>query len=145
MIYQKSHAGYYPGATTLALKMIFGTDGKIFGAQIIGQEGADKRIDTIAATMRMGGSIYDLKDLELAYAPPYSSAKDPVNMLGFVAENMLSGEVEFTRWDDLEKMDPKDYIVLDVGEEAEREAFVMPNSYHIPLGELRERLSELDS
>jgi len=144
LIYQKSHAGYYPGATALALKIIFGFDGKIFGAQVIGQDGADKRIDTIATTMRLGGTVFDLKELELAYAPPYSSAKDPVNMLGFVADNMTSGNVSFTRWDDLEKMDPSSYVVLDVSEDAERQAFAMPNSYHIPLGKLRERIGELD-
>lgn len=144
IIYQKSHAGYYPGATTLVLKMIFGLDGKIYGAQIVGQDGVDKRIDTIAVAMRLGGGIEALKDLELAYAPPYSSAKDPVNMLGFVAENMLSGKVDFVSWNELETMDQKDYIVLDVVEKVERDAFAMPNSVHIPLGQLRDRIGELD-
>lgn len=144
IIYQKSHAGYYPGATSLVLKMVFGLDGKIFGAQIIGQDGVDKRIDTIAVTMRLGGGVSDLKDLELAYAPPYSSAKDPVNMLGFVAENILKGKVDFVSWDALSTMDEKDYIVLDVVEKVERDAFAMPNSVHIPLGQLRNRIGELD-
>jgi len=144
LIYQKSHAGYYPGATSLVLKMIFGMDGRIFGAQIIGQDGADKRIDTIAVTMRLGGKVSDLNDLELAYAPPYSSAKDPVNMLGFVAENILKGKIAFTSWNELEAMDTKDYIVLDVVEKVERDAFAMPNSIHIPLGQLRDRTQELD-
>lgn len=147
LINQKSHAGYYPGATPLTLKLIFGRDGKIFGAQIIGQEGADKRIDTIATTMRLGGTIYDLAELELAYAPPYSSAKDPVNMLGFVAGNILEGIASFIDWKEFEELEQsgrEDYIILDVTEEMERMAFQIPNSCHIPLGQLRQRMGELD-
>lgn len=144
LINQKSHAGYYPGATPLTLKLIFARDGKIYGAQIVGQDGVDKRMDTIATTIRMGGTIYDLKDLELAYAPPFSSAKDPVNMAGFVAENMLKGLVRFISYQDFEQLDLNNVIVLDVGESVEREAFSLPNSMHIPLGELRDRLHELD-
>ncbi len=147
LINQKSHAGYYPGATPLTLKLLFGRDGKIFGAQIVGQEGADKRIDTIATTMRLGGTIYDLAELELAYAPPYSSAKDPVNMLGFVAGNILEGVASFIDWKELAELEQSnrdDYIILDVTEEMERVAFHIPNSYHIPLGQLRNRIDELD-
>lgn len=147
LINQKSHAGYYPGATPLTLKLLFDPSGKILGAQIIGLEGVDKRIDVIATTERLKGTIYDLCELELAYAPPYSSAKDPVNMAGFVAKNILEGLVSFTSWDHIEKSlkkNPDDQIILDVGEEFERMAFEIPNSYHIPLGELRSRLSELD-
>jgi NADPH-dependent 2,4-dienoyl-CoA reductase/sulfur reductase-like enzyme/peroxiredoxin family protein/TusA-related sulfurtransferase/rhodanese-related sulfurtransferase len=147
LINQKSHAGYYPGATPLTLKMIFGADGKIMGAQIVGQDGADKRIDTIATTMRLGGTIHDLKELELAYAPPYSSAKDPVNMLGFVAENILEGIGSFIDWKELEALqnsDRDDYIILDVMEDMERMVFQIPNSCHIPLGQLRNRMGELD-
>ena len=143
-IYQKSHAGYYPGATVIVLKMIFNKEGKIYGAQIVGQDGVDKRIDTIATTMRLNGTTSDLKDLELAYAPPYSSAKDPVNMLGFVAENMLLQKVDFIKWNEIETLDPNSYTILDVTEHVERMAFEIPNSYHIPLGQLRERISELD-
>ena len=91
-IHPSSHAGYYPGAAPLALKMIFSPeDGKIFGAQAVGAKGADKRIDVLATAIKGGLSIYDLPELELAYAPPFSSAKDPVNMLGYVAQNMLDG------------------------------------------------------
>ena len=147
LINQKSHAGYYPGATPLTLKMIFGKDGKIFGAQIVGQEGADKRIDTIATTMRLGGTVYDLAELELAYAPPYSSAKDPVNMLGFVAGNILEGVASFIDWKELEELEQSekdDYIILDIMEDMERMAFQVPNSCHIPLGQLRARMGELD-
>lgn len=147
IINQKSHAGYYPGATPLTLKMLFGKDGKIFGAQVIGQEGVDKRVDVIATAIRLGATVYDLKELELAYAPPYSSAKDPVNMLGFVAENLLNGTAAFTGWneiDQLEESGKEDYLVLDVTEEMERMAFQIAGSCHIPLGQLRKRMNELD-
>ena len=138
LINQKSHAGYYPMATPMYLKMIFQKDGKILGAQIVGQDGVDKRIDTIATTITNGGNIETLKELELAYAPPYSSAKDPVNMLGFTAENVLDGRVSFVSYDELE-----DKIVLDVREPIERLAADLPGSINIPLGELRQRLNEL--
>ena len=147
IINQKSHAGYYPGATPITLKLIFNKDGKIFGGQIVGQDGVDKRIDTIATTMRLNGTIYDLSELELAYAPPFSSAKDPVNMLGFVAENIIDGLVSFIEADELDKhlqSGNEDYIVLDVTEEMERIVFSIPGSYHIPLGEIHKRLNELD-
>lgn len=149
LINQKSHAGYYPGATTLTLKMIFDQDGKILGAQIVGQDGVDKRIDTITTTMRLEGTIYDLTEMEFAYAPPFSSAKDPVNMLGFVAENVLNGLVSFIEWDemDAETADEEQRgkcVILDVTEKIERQVFEIPNSYHIPLGQLRNRMEELD-
>ena len=144
-ISQKSHAGYYPGASELILKLIFSIDGKkIYGAQIVGEDGADKRIDTIATAMRLGGSIYDLKELELAYAPPYSSAKDPVNMLGFVAENIIQNKVKFSKWNDVNPLEPGSYTILDVREDMERMVFEIPGSVNIPLGQLRNRLSELD-
>lgn len=149
LINQKSHAGYYPGACPLTLKMIFTRDGKILGAQVVGKEGADKRMDVLATVMRMNGTIFDLEELELSYAPPFSSAKDPVNMLGYVAENLLSGLVAFTEWDEMDWMrkDPdraKDIVVLDVTEDVERQAYAIKDSVHIPLGQLRERYGELD-
>ncbi len=144
LIYQKSHAGYYPGAAPLALKLVFNKEGKIFGAQIVGQDGVDKRIDTIATTIRLGGSIYDLKELELAYAPPYSSAKDPVNMLGFVAENILKGIVDFIGWDKMESLNLDTTVILDISEDAERMIGYIPESVHIPLGTLRSNLETLD-
>lgn len=149
LITQKSHAGYYPGATPLTLKMIFDKDGKIFGGQIVGQDGVDKRIDTLATTMRLNGSIFDLTELELAYAPPFSSAKDPVNMLGFVAENILSGLVKFVDWTEVDSLleDEKkknDFTTLDVTEEMERMVYAIPNSYHIPIGQVHKRFNELD-
>ena len=139
LINQKSHAGYYPMAIPMTLKLIFGLDGKIFGAQIVGQDGVDKRIDTIATVMRVGGTVKDLAKLELAYAPPYSSAKDPVNMAGFVADNILKGLVRFVMPEEIsDKM-----VVLDVSEDVERSVWQMPGSIHIPLGQLRDRMEEL--
>ena len=143
LITQNSHAGYYPGAVPITLKLLFSADGKkIFGSQIVGGDGVDKRIDTLAVAIRLGAGIMDLKNLELAYAPPFSSAKDPVNMAGFVAENLLTGKVAFSAWDVVEK-DP-DSVLLDVRETAELMAFSLPNGKHIPLGQLRNRLKELD-
>ncbi|MBQ4598466.1 MAG: FAD-dependent oxidoreductase [Clostridia bacterium] len=143
IITQNSHAGYYPGATPMTLKLLFAPDtGRIFGAQIVGREGVDKRIDTIGVTMRLGGTVSDLKDLELAYAPPYSSAKDPVNMAGYVAENIRTGLVKIAPYD-APATDP-DAVLLDVREEAEVMAYAIPNALNIPLGKLRERLHELD-
>ncbi|MDD3242458.1 MAG: FAD-dependent oxidoreductase [Eubacteriales bacterium] len=143
LITQNSHAGYYPGAVPMALKLLFSADGKkIFGAQIVGRDGVDKRIDTIAVTQRLGGGVRDLRQLELAYAPPYSSAKDPVNMAGFVAENVLNGLARFAAWDALETQPQA--VALDVREDAELMAFSLPGAVHIPLGQLRSRLDELD-
>lgn len=143
-ISQKSHAGYYPESSELILKLIFSTDGKkIFGGQIVGEDGADKRIDTLATAIRMGGSIYDLKELELAYAPPYSSAKDPVNMLGFVAENIIQGKIKLSKWDELDPSKPSKFTILDIREDMELMVFELPGSLHIPLGQLRNRLSEI--
>lgn len=139
LINQKSHAGYYPMAIPMTLKLIFGLDGKIFGAQIVGQDGADKRIDTIATVMRVGGTVKDLAKLELAYAPPYSSAKDPVNMAGFVADNILKGLVRFVMPEEISD----EMVVLDVSEDVERAVWQMPGSLHIPLGQLRDRMEEL--
>ncbi len=142
-ISQNSHAGYYPGALPMVLKLIFTVDGeKILGAQIVGMDGVDKRIDTIGVAMRLGGSIRDLKNLELAYAPPYSSAKDPVNMAGFTAENVLRGIVKIADWDEPETNE--NAIILDVREKEELEAYEIEGALNIPLGTLRERVGELD-
>jgi NADPH-dependent 2,4-dienoyl-CoA reductase/sulfur reductase-like enzyme/TusA-related sulfurtransferase/rhodanese-related sulfurtransferase len=145
-IVQNSHAGYYPGAEAMTLKLLFSPDGsRLFGAQIVGRGGVDKRIDVLAAAIRLGGGIEALKSLELAYAPPYSSAKDPVNMLGFTAENLITGKVAFASWDAVEKAGD-DAILLDVREEEELTVFSVPSPImkNIPLGELRLRLGELD-
>ena len=140
LISQGSHAGYYPGAVQMLIKLLFSMNGaKIFGAQIIGPDGVDKRIDTIGTAIRLGAGVVDLKDLELAYAPPFSSAKDPVNMAGFTAENVLKGLACFSDWKIHE-----DGVILDIREEAETLAYALPDAVHIPLGQLRARLSELD-
>ncbi len=142
-IMQNSHAGYYPGAVPMTLKLLFSMDGKkLFGAEIVGADGVDKRIDTLAVAIRLGGGVSDLKELELAYAPPYSSAKDPVNMLGFVADNLLNGKVSFAPWDAAETR--PDATLLDVREDAELMAFSIPGAKHIPLGKLRSRMGELN-
>ena len=142
IITQNSHAGYYPGATPLTMKLIFETDsGKILGAQIIGREGVDKRIDTIGVALRFGATTDDLKHLEFAYAPPYSSAKDPVNMAGFVAENIRTGLVSIAEVNETEE---ENVILLDVREEAETIAYSIPGAINIPLGRLRKNLSRLD-
>ncbi len=148
LISQKSHGGYYPGATVMHLKLIFDKDGKIFGAQIVGQDGVDKRIDTIATTIRLGGNVASLMDLELAYAPPYSSAKDPVNMLGFVADNVLKGLVSFVGYNEIDAkgnyIGSEDAVVLDIREDEERMVKEFASDIAIPLSQLRKRYTELD-
>ena len=142
IINQNSHAGYYPGATPLTIKLIFETDsGRILGAQIVGREGVDKRIDTLGVALRFGATTDDLKHLEFAYAPPYSSAKDPVNMAGFVAENIRTGLVSIAEVDETED---ENVILLDVREEAETMAYSVPGAVNIPLGKLRDNLLKLD-
>ncbi len=135
-----SSASYYPGAENMDIKLIFSDDGEIYGAQIIGQKGVDKRIDSIAQAMFNGLKADELGQLELSYAPPFSSAKDPVNYLGFVASNVLSGKSTPVYADDI----PSGAVILDVREPSEVAAGKIPNSINIPLGQLRKRLSELD-
>lgn len=149
LISQKSHAGYYPGSTPLVLKMLFTVEGTILGAQIVGQDGVDKRIDTLATAIRLKGTIYDLEELDFSYAPPFSSAKDPVNMLGYVAQNVLDQFVKFVDWQEFDailqnKAKENEYILLDVRETVERMVYHIPGTYHIPQGEVRARLDELD-
>ena len=135
-----SGAGYYPGAARLDMKLLFGDDGAIYGAQIVGAKGVDKRIDTLAQAMRNGLKAPQLGELELAYAPPFSSAKDPVNFLGFIAENVLTGKTDPVAPDEI----PSEALVVDVREPAEHELGSVPGSVNIPLGVLRDRLGELD-
>lgn len=143
-INSNNHAGYYPGAVPMFIKLLFSPEGTVLGAQIVGYEGVDKRIDIFATAVRHKFSIYDLQELELAYAPPYGSAKDPVNMVGFAAGNLLQGEVENTYWQELKDIDPAKTVLLDVREEVETQLGVIKNSINIPLNELRDRLVELD-
>lgn len=144
LIHSNSNAGYYPGALPMTIKLIFDKEGKVLGSQIVGYEGVDKRIDVIATAIRFGGKVSDLTELELAYAPPYSSAKDPVNMVGFVAENQLSGKVDIILSTELEGLNKENTILLDVREEEERDMGYIEDSINIPLGQLRNRLGELD-
>lgn len=135
-----SNASYYPGGAQLHMKLLFGSDGKILGAQAVGAKGADKRIDVIGAAMQSGRTAPELAELELAYAPPFSSAKDPVNFLGMIAQNVLDGMTEPAYADSI----PADALVVDVREEAEHQAGAIPGAVNIPLGQLRGRLGELD-
>ena len=139
-LHPAAHASYYPGGSRMHLKLLFGLDGKIFGAQIVGAQGVDKRIDSIAQAMRNGLSAPELGTLELAYAPPYSSAKDPVNFAGFVAEDLLTGLSGAVYADAI----PEDALILDVREPEEHELGAVPGAVNIPLGQLRGRLGELD-
>jgi NADPH-dependent 2,4-dienoyl-CoA reductase/sulfur reductase-like enzyme/rhodanese-related sulfurtransferase len=141
-----SHASYYPGAGMMAIKLIFspGT-GKILGAQIVGEDGVDKRIDVLATAIRGSMTVYDLEELELAYAPPYGSAKDPVNIAGFVAANMLKGDVETVNWDEFRGIDRDQYVVIDLRNQIElEESGMMEGALHIPLHKLRNELPKLD-
>ncbi|MBV1944284.1 FAD-dependent oxidoreductase [Streptococcus parasuis] len=142
-IHPNSHAGYYPGASPIALKLLFGIDGKILGAQAIGTEGVEKRIDVIATAMRFGARADQLASIELSYAPPYSSAKDPVNMLGYTADNILSGKVATFQWSQVDELISNNAFLLDVREEFELAIGTIESSHHIPLNQLRQRLGEL--
>ena len=144
--YSASHASYYPGAVSMSVKTIFekGT-GKILGAQIVGFDGSDKRCDVFATAIRAGMTAHDLTELELCYAPPYSSAKDPVNMVGFVIENLLAGRAKNFHWHDIKDL-PSDggVTLLDTRTAIEYENGHIDGFINIPLDELRERLGELD-
>ncbi len=139
-----SHAGYYPGAAKMALKLLVDPEtGAILGAQGVGTEGVDKRIDVIATAMRGGLTAPELADLELAYAPPFSSAKDPVNMLGYIAENLLTGLVESVHWHEVEGHAEQGYLLVDVRTAGEFARGSLPGAINVPVDELRERLDEL--
>lgn len=139
-----SHAGYYPNSLPMSIKINFSpSDGKLLGAQVVGFDGVDKRIDLFAETIRKGGTIYDLQEIEHAYAPPYSSAKDPVNMAGFVAENILKNKVNILHWRDIKDFNPSEIFLIDVRSKSEHEMGNIPNSVNIPVDEIRSRLSEI--
>ena len=126
----------------MSMKLLFAPDGRLLGAQAIGREGVDKRIDVIAAVMRMGGTVADLEELELGYAPPYSSAKDPVNILGFTAANILNGSMPVVYAEELEDR-LQDALLLDVRTAAEARGGGISGAMQIPVDELRERIGEL--
>jgi len=143
-VHPNSHAGYYPGAKAIAMKLLFNDEGRILGAQAFGSEGVDKRIDVIATVLRLKGTVDDLAELELAYAPPFSSAKDPVNMAGYLAQNVLSGQLDIFTVKDLETLQPNEQVLLDVRTAAEYEQGHIDGAVLIPVDELRERMNELD-
>ncbi|OCN01121.1 pyridine nucleotide-disulfide oxidoreductase [Clostridium sp. W14A] len=142
-VHPSDHATYYPNSTQLSMKLLFAPDGKIYGAQAVGAAGSDKRIDVIATAIRLGGTVYDLEKLELCYAPPYSSAKDPVNMLGFTAANMLRGDVKPFYAEDTDGLDRSKVTLLDVRTPEETATGMLDGAVNIPVDELRNRLSEL--
>ncbi len=142
--HSSSHAGYYPNALPLSVKIQFSPkDGRLYGAQVVGFDGVDKRIEMLAQVVKAKGSIYDLMELEHAYAPPYSSAKDPVNMAGFVADNILKGRMKIISWRDVVKADREKVLLLDVRTPEEYKLGAIDGSVNIPVDELRKRVNEI--
>ncbi|QCG47720.1 FAD-dependent oxidoreductase [Aeromonas schubertii] len=142
-VHPGSHAGYYPGAHPVSLKLLFAPDGRILGAQAVGKDGIDKRIDVLAVAQRAGMTVFDLQDLELTYAPPFGSAKDVINMAGFVASNHLKGDSPLCHVSDVQAL-RADQLVLDVRNSGELDRLGrIPGALNIPLDELRGRLGEL--
>jgi NADPH-dependent 2,4-dienoyl-CoA reductase/sulfur reductase-like enzyme/rhodanese-related sulfurtransferase len=138
-LYPNSHAGYYPGAKPIAMKVIFRkSDGRVLGAQAVGEDGVDKRISHIALAIQLGATVYDLEQVELCYSPPFGSAKDPVNFAGMVAAGVLRGDMPLSHWDSVDGG-----FLLDVREKIELAVEHVPEAVNIPLGELRSRLDEL--
>ena len=138
-LYPNSHAGYYPGAKPIAMKVIFRkSDGRLLGAQALGEDGVDKRISTLAMALQMGATIYDLEESELCYAPQFGSAKDPVNFAGMVAADVLRDDMPISHWDAV-----RESFLLDVREPVELAVENVPDAVNIPLGKLRDRLDEL--
>lgn len=142
----KDHASYFPGATDITLKLVFGKDsGRIYGAQAVGAKGVDKRIDILATAIKAGMTVDDLPELEFTYAPPFGSAKDPVNMAGYVALNLLEGTSQSIQWYQLDQALTQGKQLLDVRTEKEFNQGHFGNAINIPLDDLRNRLEELDS
>ena len=143
-VHPVSHASYYPGALMMTLKLIFNEEGIVLGAQGVGYDGVDKRIDVLATVIRLGGNVTDLTELELCYAPPFSSAKDPVNMAGYVAENVLAERVDTITTEEFMSSNLENAILLDVRTEIEFNNGHLEGALNIPLDDLRGRLGELE-
>jgi NADPH-dependent 2,4-dienoyl-CoA reductase/sulfur reductase-like enzyme/rhodanese-related sulfurtransferase len=138
-LYPNSHAGYYPGAKPIAMKVLFRkSDGRVLGAQAVGEDGVDKRISELALAIQLGATVYDLEQVELCYSPPFGSAKDPINFAGMVASGVLRGDMPLSHWDSVDGG-----FLLDVREQFELAVEHVPEAVNIPLGELRSRLDEL--
>ncbi|WP_315114055.1 DsrE/DsrF/DrsH-like family protein [Clostridium intestinale] len=142
-IHPMSHASYYPGAKQISIKLIFNKEGKVLGAQAFGYEGVDKFIDVIASVIKLNGTVEDLVELELAYAPPFLSAKSPQNMVGFVAENYLNGTTDITSVNELSEYNSENSTLLDIRETIEVESGSIEGGINIPLNSLRNRMNEL--
>lgn len=133
------HVGYYPGAKPIHLKVLFRrSDGRLLGAQALGEEGVEKRIDVISMALQLGGTVHDLSEAELCYAPQFGAAKDPVNLAGFIAENSRNGDMPMARWEDV-----REGFLLDVREPSEVARGAVPGAVNVPLNQLRKRLGEL--
>jgi NADPH-dependent 2,4-dienoyl-CoA reductase/sulfur reductase-like enzyme/peroxiredoxin family protein/TusA-related sulfurtransferase/rhodanese-related sulfurtransferase len=139
----KSNADYYPGALPMTIKLHYTSEGLLLGAQIVGYSGVDKAMDTLATALRFKRTVFDLQELELAYAPPFSTAKTPVNVAGLVAGNRLEGTMDVSFWSEIEALNAS-ATILDVGEKEERELGFIAGSVHIPLWQLRDRINELN-
>ncbi len=142
-VHTNNHVGYYPGAAPICLKLLYGPEGQIYGAQAIGTSGVEKRIDVLATAIRGQLTVYDLEELELAYAPAYGAPRDPVNNAGYAAANHLRGEMPVKQWNDVKGLDTSEWFLLDVREPEELALGVLPGAVNISLHELRERIDEV--
>ena len=142
-VHTNNHVDYYPGSSPVSLKLIYGPEGQIYGAQAIGRNGVEKRIDVLATAIRGHLTVYDLEELELAYAPAYGAPRDPVNNAGYAAANQLRGEMPVKQWSDIKELNPEEWFFLDVRDPGELVPGWIPGAVNIPLPELRERLDEV--
>ncbi len=143
IIHASNHAGYYPGAAPMAFKLLYNNEGKILGAQAVGIDGVDKRIDVMATAIQGGMTVYDLEELELAYAPPFSSSRDPVNIIGFTAANILRGDSHVMTWDQISQLDRSKITIVDVRLPEELALGMIDGAINIPLQQIRQHVNEI--
>jgi len=143
IVHVSNHAGYYPGASPMALKLLFSPEGKIYGAQAVGIEGVEKRIDVIATAIQSGMGVFDLEELELSYAPPYGSSRDPVNIVGFAAGNVLRGDVKTMNWNQVNQLDRNEMTIVDVRQPEELGLGMIDGAINVPLEGMRHHLNEI--